>query len=91
MLWDQSWSSRLWCLFELAAFLKSTVDLDGKQGGRLLCLSGGSSSFFFVDAFFFMTKLGGGHSLQLVGLAREVFKVFHLPPSSTKTFKNPRV
>ena len=32
VLWDQSWSSRLWCLFELAAFLKSTVDSDSKGG-----------------------------------------------------------
>ena len=23
ILWDPSWSQRLWCLFELAAFLKS--------------------------------------------------------------------
>eukprot|EP00434_Breviolum_minutum_P009954 symbB.v1.2.008774.t1/scaffold549.1/size255684/15 len=36
VLWDQSWSSRLWCLFELAAFLKSTVDSDSKGGARIL-------------------------------------------------------
>ena len=88
VLWDQSWSSRLWCLFELAAFLKSTVDSDGKPGGRLLCLSGGSSSFFFLLKLFLMTKLGGGHSLQLVGLAREVSESYQTDLSFNPAFSD---
>jgi len=38
VLWDQSWSSRLWCLFEMAAFLKSTVDSDSKGGGARMLM-----------------------------------------------------
>ena len=31
VLWDLSWSDRLWCLFELAAFLKCKKAEDGQQ------------------------------------------------------------
>ena len=31
ILWDPTWTERLWCLFELAAFLKSKKVASGKQ------------------------------------------------------------
>eukprot|EP00913_Durusdinium_trenchii_P033432 g31300.t1 len=38
VLWDASWSERLWCLFELAAFLKSQKDRSRSRHGRGQCL-----------------------------------------------------
>ncbi len=36
ILWDPTWTERLWCLFELAAFLKSEQDQDDKKKEILL-------------------------------------------------------
>lgn len=36
ILWDPTWTERLWCLFELAAFLKSKQDQDDKKKETLI-------------------------------------------------------
>ncbi|CAK9099109.1 unnamed protein product [Durusdinium trenchii] len=55
VLWDTTWSERLWCLFELAAFLKSQKALAPQGGGQSLEIRptflGPSMLFVFLTIF----------------------------------------
>ena len=53
VLWDPTWSERLWCVFELAAFLKSKEPGKGELLIRPTFL-GPCSIFLFVCAFLVM-------------------------------------
>ena len=54
VLWDPTWSERLWCVFELAAFLKSK---EARKEALLIIrptFLGPSSIFLFISAFLVM-------------------------------------